>query len=142
VALGLGILLRTIQTLRALEVVEAERDRWQRASDVLAALEVGPGGSVADVGSGAGDFAMKLAGVVGQGGRVYAIDIRSLPLRFLRLRALLGGRANISIVEGDVDDPHLPAEAVDGALVANTYHELARPGRWWLVVARRPPSHR
>jgi len=66
--------------------------------------------------------------LVGPQGRVLAEDIRGLPLLFLRLRALLLNQHNVTIVRGEPDDPHLPAEGVDAILVANTCHELTDTG--------------
>ena len=41
-------------TLDRLDIVEAERDRWQRPNDVLRALDLREGSNVVDLGSGAG----------------------------------------------------------------------------------------
>jgi len=122
--LATGTIARTINTLRALDVVEADRDRWQRPDDVVRALGLREGYVAADLGSGAGYFALKLGTAVGTPGRVLAVDIRRVPLVFLRIRALFSGRHNLTAVLGDLGDPHLPARALDAVLVADTYHEL------------------
>ena len=127
VVLALGTVLRVVNTLRRLEVVEAERDPWQRPQAVLRSLDLRPGQTAVDVGCGAGYFALKLSPLVGEEGRVVAVDARQLPLVFLRLRALLAGRHNLELIHGDATDAHLPSD-VDGALIANTFHELRRPG--------------
>jgi ubiquinone/menaquinone biosynthesis C-methylase UbiE len=121
---SLSTLARTVNTLRELDIVEAERDRWQRPDDVLRMLDVREGSRAADLGSGAGYFALKLGAAVGHEGRVLAVDIRRTPLLFLRIRALLRGQNQLRVVRGDLDDPHLPAGAIDAVLVADTYHEL------------------
>ncbi len=77
-----------------------------------------------DLGSGAGYFALKLSRTVGSRGEVIAVDIRRLPLAFLRIRALLQRRWNLRIVRSEPNDPHLPLGSVDAILIANTYHEL------------------
>ena len=46
-----------IQTLDRLNVVERERDQWQRPSEVIQALNLTEGSAVVDLGSGAGYFA-------------------------------------------------------------------------------------
>ena len=124
VLFALDTLTRTANTLRALDVVEAERDRWQRPEAVLRALDLRAGNMAADLGSGAGYFALKLAAAVGREGGVLAVDIRRTPLLFLRLRALLRGQGQVRTVLGGLDDPQLPASALDAVLVADTYHEL------------------
>jgi len=123
----LGATLWTAGALRAVDAVEAERDGWQRPSDVMKALDLGEGEVVADLGSGVGYFALKLADRVGRHGRVLAVDVRPFPLLFLRLRGLLRGCSNLTVVRGEAGDPHLPAGSVDAILVANTFHELEDP---------------
>lgn len=114
-------------TLNRLNVVESERDRWQRPSDVLRGLGVSEGSTVVDLGCGAGYFALKLAAVVGRRGQVLAVDLRRLSLLFLRIRALMRNQHNISIIVGTPDDPHLPPGRVDAVLISNTYHEFTNP---------------
>ena len=115
-------------TLDRLTVVEAERDRWQRPSDVLRSLSVSEGSTVLDLGSGAGYFSLKLADLVGSRGQVIAVDLRRLSLFFLRIRALMRGKHNIRIIVGTADDPRLPAQRADAVLISNTYHEFRNPG--------------
>jgi hypothetical protein len=61
---------------------------------------------------------------VGKGGRILAEDIRGLPLVFLWFRTILKNDRNITVIHGDVTDPHLPVQRVNEVLIANTYHEL------------------
>jgi ubiquinone/menaquinone biosynthesis C-methylase UbiE len=142
---------RAINTLHVLNAVELERDQWQRASDVIASLELRKGSSVADLGSGAGYFSLKLARAVGVSGRILAEDIRRTPLIFLRIRALSYGLHNVDVIMGDSDDPHLPVGTLDAVLIANSYHEFSapesmlghtlrslRPGGRLVVLDRRP----
>jgi ubiquinone/menaquinone biosynthesis C-methylase UbiE len=117
---------KTINTLNALKIIESDRDQWQRPADVIAAMNVSHGSVVADIGSGAGYFSLKLADAVGNSGQVLAIDIDGLQLRFVWLRALLSGRRNVHIRLVGADNPQLP-NGVDAVLIANTYHELAKP---------------
>jgi ubiquinone/menaquinone biosynthesis C-methylase UbiE len=116
-----------IQTLRVLDVVEHDRDRWQQAGEVLEPLNLKDGSVVADIGSGAGYFALKLAPIVGEKGGVLAVDVLKEPLAFLRIRALLSHQSNVHIIQGDPDNPHLPEGRIDAVLVANTYHEFIHP---------------
>ena len=113
-----------LSTLSRLEVVEAERDQWQRPSAVIDALDLRPGSIVVDLGCGSGYFTWKLSSRVGDSGRVIAEDIRSLPLLFLWFRTVLKRGHNVRIVHGEPSNPHLP-QRVNGVLIANTYHELA-----------------
>ncbi len=112
------------------------RDNWQRSADALAALDLHPGDTVADIGSGPGYFSLKLAGLVGPSGHVLAVDLRYRPLAALWLRALLDDDHNIRLIVGDPVDPHLPPNTVDAVFVANTYHEFRQPGIILAHIAR------
>jgi ubiquinone/menaquinone biosynthesis C-methylase UbiE len=127
-ALVIFFLLNTgysaLNTISRLDQVEAERDRWQRPAEVLSALDIKPGDVVVDLGCGSGYFALRLSPQAGKRGRILAEDIRGLPLIFLWFRTILKNERNISVIHGDVTDPHLPQEPVNEVLIANTYHEL------------------
>jgi len=114
-------------TLHQLDLVEAERDQWQRPLQVLQALDLKEGNTAVDLGSGAGYFALKLSPAVGERGQVLAVDLRKLSLFFLWTRALLRGQHNVHVVVGEENDPHLPDGPVDALLICNTYHELGNP---------------
>jgi SAM-dependent methyltransferase len=124
---GLVVGYQAMETLRELEVVERERDRWQRPADVIAALNVKEGSVVADIGSGVGYFSLKLAPVVGRSGEVLAVDILREPLAFLWIRALAQHSSNLLVIHADADDPPLPKGRLDAVLIANTYHEFTSP---------------
>ena len=121
------VLYSAAGTLQELNRVESERDTWQRPAGILRALDVHEGNVVADLGSGAGYFTLKLSPMVGGSGKVLAVDIRKLSLTFLWIRAALRAPHNVHIIAGDPDDPRLPAQAVDAVLIANTYHEFVHP---------------
>jgi ubiquinone/menaquinone biosynthesis C-methylase UbiE len=103
---------------------DAARDAWQRVPDVFAALAIGAGSHVADIGAGGGYFTVRLAGEVGGGGRVYAVDIDESSLSRLRDRLEAEGLTNVEVIHGESDDPLLPDGALDAILVVDTYHEM------------------
>ena len=127
-ALAVLILLRVgysaLETLASLKVIEAERDTWQRPSEVIRELDLKPGNTVVDLGCGSGYFTLKLSSPVGNSGRVIAEDIRALPLAFLWVRAAGLWEHNVKVVLGNTANPHLP-KGVDAVLISNTYHEFA-----------------
>ena len=120
------IAYQAVRTLQQLTAIEAARNEWQRPSEIVSSMNLKPDSIVVDLGSGSGYFALKLSSVVGNGGSVYAVDIRPVSLRFLQLRALMRGGRNIRTVLGEPDNSHLPQKA-DAVLIANTYHELDHP---------------
>jgi len=127
VVLAVFVLEEVVRTLGTLDRVERERDSWQRPDEILRQLDLHPGMTVVDLGSGAGYFSLKIAPRVAPNGRVFAVDLRRQSLAFLWIRAVLGGHWNIQAIRGHVDNPSLPPAPVDVVLIANTYHELAAP---------------
>jgi predicted methyltransferase len=123
----LSVIGQGLNTLDRLTLVEHERDSWQRAPEIIGQLNLRNGGRVVDIGSGAGYFTLKLSDAVGPTGNVQAVDILRLPLAFLWIRAHRSRLHNVKVVLGEPDDPRISGP-VDAALIANTYHELARPG--------------
>ena len=125
ILVGASVAFQAINTLNQLDVIEHERDQWQHPSEIIQALNLKDGSIVADVGCGSGYFTLKLSSVVGQRGKVLAIDLRRLSLWFLWLRTIRRNEHNVWIIRATPDDPHLRSE-VDAVLLVNTYHELTR----------------
>src|ERR1035437_5432189 len=92
VLIGLNVGYSALNTLSALDRIEAERDQWQRPFEVIQALTLKNGDSVVDLGCGSGYFSLKLSRPVGSNGKVIAEDIRRLPLTFLWVRAARKGK--------------------------------------------------
>lgn len=103
---------------------ERRREQWQKVDEVLTAMDVRGGVTVADVGAGDGFFTSRLARAVGPDGRVFAVDIDDSALERLRKRLDDEGIRNVTIVKGTQDDPKLPERVLDAALIVNAYHEM------------------
>lgn len=104
-----------------------DRDKKLHIERVMTLLGIEPGKVVADVGAGSGWFTVRAAAKVGPSGAVYAEDINAQAIEYITHRAEKEKLANIHPVLGTVDDPRLPANAVDAILILKTYHEFARP---------------
>lgn len=104
-----------------------DRDAEEQPDRVVRELEIKPGSTVADLGAGVGYFTWRLAGAVGDTGKVIAVDIQ--PGMLERLKQNLAERDihNVETVLGAEDDPHLPAGQVDLVLLVDVYHELQQP---------------
>ncbi|MBK5098223.1 MAG: class I SAM-dependent methyltransferase [Gemmatimonadetes bacterium] len=107
-----------------LRAQSGDRDQWQRVPDVIAALAIGPGSQVADIGAGNGYFTTHLARHVGSSGAVFAVEISEGELSRLRRLAEDAGLDNVEVVRGVIDDPGLPKQSLDAALVVDAYHEM------------------
>jgi ubiquinone/menaquinone biosynthesis C-methylase UbiE len=101
-----------------------EEEQPDRALDVL---KIAKGAVVADVGAGSGYMTAKLASRVGPVGKVYAVDIQPEMLRLLGLRLKQQNILNVVPVQGEVNDPRLPADTLDLELMVDVYHEFSEP---------------
>lgn len=72
-----------------------ERDRWLRQGGVelLRAVGIGTGDAVVDFGCGSGAYSLPAARLVGEGGRVAAVDVSARKLNKLMRQAAAGGLA-------------------------------------------------
>ncbi len=102
---------------------------------VIAALQLDSASIVADIGAGTGFFTFRLARRVPEG-KVYAVDIQPEMLQILRTRTDSLGFTNVETVLGSEQDPALPAEGVDMALIVDAYHEFSFPREMVQQIAR------
>lgn len=100
------------------------RDAWQKPVQVVAALGLAPGATVADLGAGTGYFSRHLARAVGANGSVLAADTEPALVEHLRRRAEQEGLANVVPILASADDARLPVAASDVVLVVDTWHHI------------------
>lgn len=105
----------------------SERIEEEAPADAIHLLQIPKGASVADIGAGTGYMTLLLSSQVGPTGRVYANDLQPQMLEMLRRRLASTKIANVTLVQGEIDDPKLPPASVDLELMVDVYHELSRP---------------
>jgi len=103
---------------------DPERDAWQKPAELVAALAIKPGSTVADIGAGTGYFNPHLAKVVGAQGAVIAVDIEQSLVDHMTERATREATPNVTARLGAVDDPKLSPGEVDLILLVDTYHHI------------------
>ena len=108
-------------------LVRPEREAEEHPDQALDALKIPAGATVADIGTGVGYFAWRLAGRVGPGGVVYGEDIQQEMLDQLDQNMRARHIANVRPVLGTIEDPKLPKNAVDLVLLVDVYHEFSEP---------------
>jgi len=101
-----------------------ERDQWQRANDIIGKLDIEHGSKVADIGCHEGYMTLKLSKIVGASGRVYAVDVEQYKLDKLKSNLAESNIHNVITIKGDYDNPKLPTDVLDAALIIDTYHEM------------------
>ena len=105
-----------------------DREAWQKPDQVMDALHIAEGTTVADIGAGGGWFTTRLARRVWPNGRVYAVDVQQLMIQAIERRVQREGLSNIvTPVLGGDDDPSLPPDRLEAVLMVDTFHELERP---------------
>lgn len=100
------------------------RDAYQKPAEVVEALGLGPGQVVADIGAGSGYFAIRLAGPVGEAGRVLAVDVNARLLEHLEGRVREASLGNVETILAPPDDPRLPEAGVDLIFFCNVWHHI------------------
>lgn len=81
---------------------------------------------VADIGAGSGYFSFRIASKVPKG-KVLAVDIQPEMLALIEDTKASDGVDNIEGVLGRIDDPNLPLDSIDAAIMVDAYHEFSHP---------------
>jgi predicted methyltransferase len=108
-------------------LADPARDERQRPRDIVDAMGLKPGNSVADVGTGVGFMVPYLSHAVGPTGLVFAEDIQSDFLDKAKSKAQLEHLTNVKYILGTDRDPKLPAATLAGVLVLDVYHHFDYP---------------
>jgi ubiquinone/menaquinone biosynthesis C-methylase UbiE len=104
-----------------------DREQYQKPDQVMDALGIADGSSVADLGAGGGWFTVRLARRVGPQGVVYAEDIQEQMIESIERRIQRESLRNVRTVLGKPSDPKLPASELDAVLIVDTFYEFEHP---------------
>ena len=105
------------------------REVFAKRKEIVAAVGLKPGESVADIGAGTGLFTRLFAAEVGPKGKVYAVDIAQKFLDHITKTNKDAGFANVTTVLCKPHSTELPAGSIDVAFVCDTYHHFEFPSR-------------
>lgn len=103
------------------------REERQKPRDIVDALDLKPGSSVADVGTGVGFMLPYLSHAVGDTGHVYGEDIQNDFLDQAKVKVRLNQINNVQFILGTASDPKLPGDSLSGVLVLDVYHHFDYP---------------
>lgn len=103
---------------------DPERAEWQKPAEVAAALGIGPGMVVADIGAGTGYFLEHLSREAGERGMILAVDTEPDMVAHIGNRMVEAGVSNVVPVLALPADPFLPQGRVDRILMVDTYHHI------------------
>lgn len=121
----------------AIERFEVEsREVFALRHDIVAACQIQPGQTVADIGAGTGLFTRLFAKAVGTGGRVVAVDISQKFLDHIMMTSRKAGLLNIDTLLAADDATGLAPESVDAVFICDTYHHFEFPQKTMASVWR------
>jgi ubiquinone/menaquinone biosynthesis C-methylase UbiE len=113
---------------RIMALVFRLREIFRPPSGNLKEAGIGPGMSVLDYGCGPGGFSMAAAGLVGEAGKVYALDIQPLAVQSIKRRAAGAGLKNVQMIKSDCATG-IEDEGIDVALLYDIFHDLGEPDK-------------
>ena len=109
---------------------EAGRDQKLQIDRVMDTLQLHPGSNVADIGAGGGWFSVRAARRVAGGTTAAPSTPKTstpTPSTTSTTAPSRENLPNIAAVLGTPDDPKLPVNTLDAALMLRVYHEIAHP---------------
>jgi ubiquinone/menaquinone biosynthesis C-methylase UbiE len=112
---------------RAMSLTMKLRDLLSPRKDVLAEVGIAPGSRVLDYGCGPGGYVAHASELVGESGKIYALDIHPLAVQSVQRMASKMGLTNVETICSDCKTG-LPDNSIDVALLYDTFHGLGEPG--------------
>ncbi|MBM4075084.1 MAG: methyltransferase domain-containing protein [Planctomycetes bacterium] len=113
-----------------------QREEEERLSELVKQLRLKPGMVVADVGAGSGVISLMMSHIVGEQGRVLAIDIQQEMLDLLNDKLVKEDIKNVELILGTETSPKLKPSSVDLALMVDVYHEFEYPFEMMLELSK------
>jgi ubiquinone/menaquinone biosynthesis C-methylase UbiE len=122
-ALSVSVLVAQPQEQDARELAQERAQAELDAPKIVEVLELKPGMTVADVGSGGGAMTVVLGHWIGAG-RVFATDITAHALRWTRAYVKKEVLTNVTVIEGAAAATNLPDACCDAIFLRHVYHHV------------------
>lgn len=103
------------------------REVYLNRQAIVAACQIKPGETIADIGAGTGLFTRLFAKAVGPEGRVLAVDIAQKFLDHIAATSREQGLLNVETVLCTPDSTALKPNSIDLAFICDTYHHFEFP---------------
>lgn len=124
------VAIAAVAALHAQDAKQIAQERAEAERDVpllAEVLELKPGMTVADVGTGGGAMTVVFGKWLGPSGRVFATDITESALRRVRAYAQSEGLTNVTVIEGAAAATNLPPACCDAIFMRDVYHHITEP---------------
>jgi predicted methyltransferase len=115
-------------------LADPARDAKQKPQELVEAMAIQRGMTVADVGTGVGYMLPFLSRAVGPTGRVIGEDIFDDFLASAKQAVADRGLHNVLLIKGTETDPNLPEGQVDEILVLDVYHHFNYPEKMLAAI--------
>ncbi len=115
---------------------DPKRDAYQKPHEVLTALNIKPGETIADIGAGSGYFSLKLVHFVGDKGKVYAVDVSPDMVRHLNRRIRETKTTNVVTILADNDDPLLADRSVNRFFICDVWHHVENQTKYLSLMKK------
>ena len=102
------------------------RDLLLPRIDILKEVGIKQGFTVLDYGCGPGSYLLPLAGLVGESGEIYALDVHPLAIKKVQSIASRKKLKNVEIILSDCKTG-LPESSIDVVLLYDIFHGLSEP---------------
>ncbi len=99
------------------------RDLFVSRSKILGEVGIRPGFTVLDFGCGPGSYILPAWRLIGESGRLYALDMHPLAVAAVRRLAVREGSANVETIHSD-GKTGLPDGSVDVVLLYDAFHAV------------------
>ena len=103
------------------------REIFHQREKIVAAAGLKPGMAMADIGAGTGLFTLHFAQVVGENGKVYAVEIAKNFLEHIKARASKASASNVQTILCTERSVELPEASIDLAFICDVYHHFEYP---------------
>lgn len=113
-----------------------EREEEEQPSRLVELIQLRAGDTVADIGAGTGYLSWRMARKVGEKGSVLAVEIQQEMLDLLAVKMKQRAVYNVKGVLGTIEDPKLPPNSVDLAIMVDVYHEFSHPFEMMQAITR------
>ena len=108
--------------------------KQSRSDEILKTLNIQPGQTIVDIGSGGGFFTFLFSHLVGDKGTVYAIDTNEDFLEYINRQAAENDLTNIKTVLATEEYIPISHHSVDLVFVRNVYHHLQNRVQYFTQV--------
>jgi arsenite methyltransferase len=115
---------------------DPQRDAYQKPHEVLTALAIKSGETIADIGAGSGYFTFRLSHFVGEKGKIYAVDVSPDMILYINRRMRDLKVNNVISILADPDDPLLPDRAVNRFFFSDSWHHIENQKKYLSLMKR------